>query len=520
MPCVSRTGANQHQCCRRDTRILQSTFFLGADRMRNFDSYFSRLALVGLAGSLWLASALAAQSPQLAKVAAAIEARRAEQVNVLSPRNFAAATEAYDAAVKESERGRSAERVNARIEQAEAALKRATDAAASARQLLSSTIKAREDALRAEAPKYAAEPWTRGTQRLRDAMIENETGDMKNAQKRAAEAEVLLREAELTAVKGGVLNEARSLISQAEEAKVEKLAPRSLQAARRYLAEAEREIQRNRYDLTLPRNLAAEASYEARHATYLSRTIEAALEKRGEEAGVEELILSWEEPLKRIASNMDLSARFDEGIQPALKELGEHVQQQQQELSRLKQELQDREEQLTSLTSEFERLEARLGGVSEERIALQRRVDAQERLRANVASLEATFASNEARVYRQGDDVVISLLGINFPSGRSSIDSNNAVLMGKVRQALTLFPGASITVEGHTDAHGSDSTNLILSQDRADAVKQYLTANFGADAEKISSIGYGEARPVATNETAEGRARNRRIDLLIHTASR
>jgi len=83
-----------------------------------------------------------------------------------------------------------------------------------------------------------------------------------------------------------------------------------------------------------------------------------------------------------------------------------------------------------------------------------------------------------------------------------------------------LFPGASISVEGHTDANGSDSTNLILSQDRADAVRQYLVSNFGLNAEKVSSVGYGEARPVATNETAAGRARNRRIDLVIHPEQR
>jgi OmpA-OmpF porin, OOP family len=88
--------------------------------------------------------------------------------------------------------------------------------------------------------------------------------------------------------------------------------------------------------------------------------------------------------------------------------------------------------------------------------------------------------------------------------------------MKKVQQALSMFPGASVVVEGHTDANGSDSANLILSQDRADAVKQYLVGNFGLDAEKVSSIGYGEARPVATNETTSGRARNRRIDLVIH----
>lgn len=74
-------------------------------------------------------------------------------------------------------------------------------------------------------------------------------------------------------------------------------------------------------------------------------------------------------------------------------------------------------------------------------------------------------------------------------------------------------------VEGHTDSNGSDSNNLILSQDRADAVKQYLVANAGVNPEKISSIGYGEARPVSTNETAEGRTRNRRIDLVLHVAS-
>ena len=479
-----------------------------------------RLLAFLIVGLAWVGEPSAAENSQLAGLAAAIEAKRGEQIEALSPRNFSAAVEAYEAALKDAERGRKPERIDARIAQSKAALKRAEDAAAAARQLLSGVIKTRNDALRAEAPKYAAELWMRGGQRFRDAMIENEAGDTKNAQKRAAEAEVLLREAELNAVKGNVLNEARSLIAQAEAAKVDRHAPRTLQAARRYLVEAEQEIQRNRYDLMLPRNLAAQASYEARHAAYLAQRIGSALQERDEKAGIEVLILSWEEPLKRIASDMDLSLRFDEGVQPALKEFGEHVRRQRQELSRLQQELRDREEQVASLSSQLERLEARLGGVSQERITLQRRVDAQERLRANIAMIERTFEADEARVYRQSDDVVISLLGIKFPSGRSTIDANSAALMGKVQQSLVLFPDSSITIEGHTDAHGSDSTNLILSQDRADAVKQYLVSQFGANPERVSSIGYGEARPASTNETAEGRARNRRIDLVIHVVPR
>jgi OOP family OmpA-OmpF porin len=243
-------------------------------------------------------------------------------------------------------------------------------------------------------------------------------------------------------------------------------------------------------------------------------------EEDDDQAGIEGLVLSWEDPLKRIAGEMELSAQFDKGLEAPMQEISEHASQQAQEVRRLKQELADREDQLAALNNQMQRLESRLGGVSEERVALQRRVDAQERLRSSVSALEATFTPDEARVVRQGDDVVLSLLGIKFPSGRSTIDGSSTALMKKVQQGLALFPGASISVEGHTDANGSDSTNLILSQDRADAVRQYLVSNFGVNPEKVSSVGYGEARPVATNETPAGRTRNRRIDLVIHLEQR
>jgi outer membrane protein OmpA-like peptidoglycan-associated protein len=472
--------------------------------------------LLALAGT-----AQAAQDMDAAALGAALDKARSEQVDALSPKNFAAAVEAHDAAVKDAAKGRKEDKVRARVQEGEAALGRATTAAAAARQVLGSVIKAREDALTAQAPKFAAEAWTKAAERFREAMLENERNDAKNAQRRAAEAEVLMREAELLAIKGGILNEARALIAQADEAKVGKLAPRSLQAAKRYLAQADQEIQRNRYDVAQPRKLAAQARYEARHATYLAQQIERVLkEENDDQAGVEGLILSWEEPLKQIAAEMELSAQFDKGMQATMQEINEHAGQQAVEVSRLKQEVADRDEQLAALNSQVQRLESRLGGVSEERVALQRRVDVQERLRSSVRALEASFTADEARVTRQGDDVVLSLLGIKFPSGRSTIDNNSAALMKKVQQGLALFPGASISIEGHTDANGSDSTNLILSQDRADAVRQYLVTNFAMDPEKVTSVGYGEARPVATNETAAGRARNRRIDLVIHPEQR
>lgn len=460
------------------------------------------------------------KDPLFDTLSAGIAKARVEQVDALAPGNFQAALAAYQSASKDAEKSRNPERIRKQLSAAAAALEAANRAAAAARETLRSTIATRADALSAGAPKFAPEQWQKAAARFNEAVVALERNDTAGAQKRAAESEVLLREAELSAVKGGILNEARALIAQADAAKVEKTAPRSLQAAKRYLAQAEQEIASNRYDTTLPKNLAAQASYEARHALYLAQLIDATLRKqKDDQSGLEELILSWEEPLRRVAAEMNLSPRFDAGVQPTLQEMLAAAQKQREQANRLKQELDDRNEQIAGLNAEVQRLESRLGGVSEERIALQRRVDAQERLRANVAKIEASFTPGEARVYRQGDDVVLSLTGIAFPSGRSTVDVSSAPLMVKVRDALVMFPDTPIVVEGHTDANGSDSQNLILSQDRADAVKQYLVNNFNVNPEKISSIGYGEARPVATNETAEGRTRNRRIDLILHVAA-
>ncbi|MDX1467588.1 MAG: OmpA family protein, partial [Halomonas sp.] len=63
---------------------------------------------------------------------------------------------------------------------------------------------------------------------------------------------------------------------------------------------------------------------------------------------------------------------------------------------------------------------------------------------------------------------------------------------------------------------GGDELNQKLSQERADAVRQYLLANMSFDPARMDAIGYGETQPVASNETPEGRTRNRRIDVIIH----
>jgi outer membrane protein OmpA-like peptidoglycan-associated protein len=125
------------------------------------------------------------------------------------------------------------------------------------------------------------------------------------------------------------------------------------------------------------------------------------------------------------------------------------------------------------------------------------------------------FERDEARVTREGNRMVIRLVGLTFQSGQDVVRPAYRPLLEKVRQAADVFPRSQIVVEGHTDAYGGDENNLALSRRRAEAVSAYLTNELGVPAVRISSVGYGETQPIANNDTEQGRSRNRRIDVII-----
>ena len=88
-------------------------------------------------------------------------------------------------------------------------------------------------------------------------------------------------------------------------------------------------------------------------------------------------------------------------------------------------------------------------------------------------------------------------------------------LLEKVEEVIEMFPDAQLMVEGHTDASGDAGANMDLSERRAYAVMQYLRQSLLIPASQVSAMGFGADRPVASNRTDEGRAKNRRIDIII-----
>ncbi len=108
----------------------------------------------------------------------------------------------------------------------------------------------------------------------------------------------------------------------------------------------------------------------------------------------------------------------------------------------------------------------------------------------------------------------IELKGVNFTTGSAELTPSSAGTLDAVADALRRYPEMRVEIQGHTDSQGNRDFNTRLSQQRADAVRMYLL-NKGIAASRLSARGFGPDQPVAGNDTAAGRAQNRRVELVI-----
>ena len=478
------------------------------------------MTLTRFAALVCLLAAFAARAPAQQDLRAtlfteadrALEQARAVSADLLSPAAFGRGTEAYAAAEADLARGRNMERIRSTLTAATRSFTEAREAAEIANVTLAAVIKTRADATNANASTFAAELWAEAGESFDSAARRLESGDIRGARSRADEAEALFRDAELTAIKAQYLSQTRALLAEADQARVSRLAPRTYEKARSLLAEAERELSNNRYDTDLPRSLAQQANYEARHAIYLAGLIE---KLRGQDQTLEDLILSYEEPLSEISAAADKAAQLDKGIEPVVADLVAYIEGLREQAAQSERDLTDSRARVGALEEEIRDLDQRLGGVSQERVALVQRLEAEERIREQFAAIENMFGRDEARVSREGNRMVIRLVGLTFQSGQDVVRPQYRPLLEKLKQAADVFPRSQITIEGHTDSYGGDENNLALSRRRAEAVGAFLTNQLQMPAVRISAVGYGETQPIANNDTEQGRERNRRIDVII-----
>jgi OOP family OmpA-OmpF porin len=424
---------------------------------------------------------------------------KAEGAEYLSPENYSKAVERFKQADKDYMNNKSTRDVRNKLLESREYCNRALEAVNLAKITLKVSIKAREDAQTAEADKFARELYQEADEKFTRAVREIENGDIEDARETGSEAEVLYRKAELKAIKDKILVDARKYVDHARTIEAEKYAPQTYQKSVSLLQQVESLLVSNRYAGEEAGQKAQECIYEAQHAIYLTDKIRKLKE---DEQNWEKLILEFEQALGEIAEKADEEARFHEGyrdVAGAISEKLEKLQTENEQLlaenTMLQQEYSEAKEKATTSTAELEK---------------------KRKLEEKINKVKNMFAPSEAKVTFDNERLIVSLHGLNFPPGRAIIQPEYFSLLTKVQNVIKEFPEKHILLEGHTDSQGNPHSNKQLSEERAQAVVEYIIANMSLNREQISAIGWGDTKPVASNKTQEGRALNRRIDVVIN----
>jgi outer membrane protein OmpA-like peptidoglycan-associated protein len=184
----------------------------------------------------------------------------------------------------------------------------------------------------------------------------------------------------------------------------------------------------------------------------------------------------------------------------------------QKELARVRGQLQARGNELNDATQKLRERETELAH-REQELQTERaaRAQAEKTAREAVASLDKL-----AKIQQQAERTVITLSGqVLFPFGKATLLPAARLRLSQVATALkTQPPETMIVVNGYTDSVGRPEDNLKLSRERAEAVRDYLVSQ-GVTADRIRAFGYGAESPIASNKTLEGRADNRRVEIVL-----
>jgi len=413
---------------------------------------------------------------------------------------------------------------------------------------LSEYLDPRNRAIEAEAPKLVSELYQEAEEQFLKATRKVEAGDVEKGLREADRSTPLFDFAELKAIKVSIMGTSASLIDKADEDEAKTYAPTILDKARSYLTRCDKILDKDRYNRTESIEMARTAEYEARHASNIAQSIRAM--ERNDQAW-EKLILLYEIEMQSVADELTMGILpFDNGPSVAADSMIVKLR----ELRNAREDLEKTNSDLTIKLAEIavkldinvdnenaielaeivdkavmtsisekknlaSKLQSKEGSLAELTLAhehveseLNERKEEEEKLKKARRLLNPTEGEI---LYNATNDIVLRLSGLSFSSGASEIEEKQVDLLKKVEHILEMFPDKRLLVEGHTDDRGDRSTNMRLSDRRAFSVMQYFRKTLSIPADQISAVGYGPDKPIGTNTTKSGRAKNRRIDVIV-----
>jgi OOP family OmpA-OmpF porin len=459
-------------------------------------------------------AASASQDSLLSQAGTALSDARDHALDLLSPRHFEKAQASYDEARSLIRKKSQEELVQIRLREALDEVAAAKQQASAARQKFSPVLDARTAALAAGADSLSKNLWRKADDRFRSAVRDYEKSPNAGGVK-TDELAGAYRAAKLDALRTQILKNAQDKLDQLEHARGEKEVPTLILRAQQAMSRAEADVARD--DVPAARTDAAQVVKQATHALslldYISKVRKA---KQPWEAA----LLPYDDVLDSLAGYLGGSIDYARGIgvyslpqlisliksrQDSLLNLTQH---QEQQVNTLQSSLSDAQTRLTDAASRIAELQSRLGSITSpagEAAGTER-----------IARAQSVFHPGEAFVLQgQNGSVIIRIAGTLFSSGATKLTRTSQKIVDRVVDAVALFPHASIRVEGYTDSVGTAEKNQTISTERAQSVGEYLADKLKIPADQITVQGMGSSNPIDSNETAEGRARNRRVEVIL-----
>jgi outer membrane protein OmpA-like peptidoglycan-associated protein len=151
------------------------------------------------------------------------------------------------------------------------------------------------------------------------------------------------------------------------------------------------------------------------------------------------------------------------------------------------------------------------------KLAAEEATRKQQQAESEKAALRARLLQQLNSVLQTRDSdkgLVVTMADILFESGSWNLRAETREKLARVAGVILSYPGLNLKIEGHTDSVGSDAFNQQLSEKRAAVVRDYLVQQ-GVSLNSVAAVGYGKTQPMASNDTAQGRRQNRRVDLIV-----
>ena len=428
-----------------------------------------------------------AEYPMVANLDKSVNRAKSRGAQLLAPESFNQALDSLESAMNAAHNNK-ADKANLEASEGLKIMNKVNSDIESNREVLSEVLSARERAIDAGVVTLQADKLADLDEKLKATATLVEDGNIEKAKQRRPKLIAGYTQLELATLKLGASDLAKSAIANAKQQGAKKYAPRTLAEAEEAMALAVSILDADRTQTDKADAQANKAKWLAEQSAAITETVRD-FDRR--DYTMEDVVLWHQAQLSTVNEPLGGQLPFNEPSDKAVLSLRNAI---------------------LALKDAEDKSGKQLALTEKERQARQQ----QERAtREKFEKVQAMFNANEANVYLQRQNVLISAHGFQFPSGQSEIQTENFPLMNKIIRAIKIFPGARIEVAGHTDSVGSDAINKNLSQARAEKVGKFLKEVGEIEPTRITTHGYGESRPVASNETIAGRAENRRVEIKI-----